>query len=105
MPPTVIGGAALALGAFGASKDRSAARDATAANERSIAASQAFIEEKLEESRSDVLRLAPLTEENRLLGFQGAFDVFQQALPQQLQAFQQGNIIAQNIQQQVLTAQ
>lgn len=100
MPPAALAVGGLALGTFGASKDRRAAKDATKANERSTAASQAFIEKSTAQARGDVLKLAPLAEANRLAGFGGALDVFKQAIPQQLQSFQQGNITAQDIQQQ-----
>ena len=71
--------------------DRSAQKAQTKAN----AAAQEFIAGQAAGAREDILRLAPAAEEARNLGFQGALDVFGQTIPQQLQAFQAGNVGAQ----------
>lgn len=47
------------------------------------------------QARQDINRLYPAAQENLLAGFQGALDVFGQSLPAQTQAFQQGNVNAQ----------
>ena len=48
-----------------------------------------------EQGRQDVLAAFPKAQEARRQGFQGALDVFGQSIPQQLQAFQGGNVGAQ----------
>lgn len=88
-----------------ASKDRGAARDAQSTNEAARQSSQDFIERQSGQAREDVLRLSPLVEQNRLAGFGSALDVIQQFAPQRAEAFQQGNINAQNILQSGLTRQ
>jgi len=105
MPPAAIAIGSIGAGIFGASKDRSAARDATQANVDQRDRSEAFIREQSKQAREDVLGLQPGVEESRLAGFGGALDVFKQALPQQLQAFQQGNLRAQDIQKTGLAQQ
>jgi hypothetical protein len=47
------------------------------------------------QARGDALALAPGGFDARSLGTQGALDVFGQTIPQQLSAFQQGNMGAQ----------
>lgn len=71
--------------------DKSALKAQTKAN----AATKEFIAQQAGAAREDILRLAPASEEARNLGFQGALDVFGQSVPQQLQAFQGGNVGAQ----------
>jgi hypothetical protein len=56
---------------------------------------QKIIRENTAQARSDISTLFPSAAENVTQGFQGALDVFGQALPAQTQAFQQGNIAAQ----------
>jgi len=90
----LAGGAALGAAAL----NRSSVKDANESAQTQRSESQAFIERQGEQGREDVLRLAPLAEESRLKGFEGALDVFSQALPQQFQAFQGGNVGAQQIQ-------
>ena len=51
------------------------------------------------EARSDINRLFPLAQQAGQQGFQSAMDVFGQSAPQQAQAFQGGNVAAQ---QQIL---
>ncbi len=47
------------------------------------------------QARADVLELFPQADVSRNLGFQAALDVLGQTIPSQLQAFQQGNVAAQ----------
>lgn len=56
---------------------------------------QEFIRERAAEARRDVLALFPGIEQNQLTGIQGAFDVLGQTIPQQVGAFQAGNVGAQ----------
>ena len=88
----VIGGAAL-LGAVSSRNSTNKAIDAsTAAGDKSaqqLAASTA-------QARGDLFKLFPAAQQNAQRGYQGALDVFSQALPQQAQQFQAGNVAAQN---------
>jgi hypothetical protein len=53
------------------------------------------------EAKGDLFKLFPAAQQNSQQGFQGALDVFGQSLPAQTQAFQQGNVGAQ---QQLINA-
>lgn len=53
------------------------------------------IDVSTQQARGDVLGLFPEASQARNLGFQAALDVLGQSIPQQLQAFQQGNVGAQ----------
>ena len=72
-----------------------AEKDAARAQQQSAREAQQIVKEQTGAARRDVLNFFPRSEENLLAGFQGALDVFGQALPAQTQAFQQGNIGAQ----------
>jgi hypothetical protein len=70
---------------------------------KSINASEAAGErasEQLNQStakaREDLFKLFPAAQQNTQQGYQGALDVFKQALPQQAGVFQAGNVAAQN---------
>lgn len=76
---------------FGGSDD-SAQRAQTSANRRALE----LFERLSTQARGDVLGLLPTADINRNLGLQAALDVFGQGTGQQLGAFQQGNIGAQN---------
>lgn len=73
----------------GAEKD--AARAQQAGIEKGIAAT----ERATREAKADLNRLFPQAKSDLQQGFQGALDVFGQSLPAQVQAFQGGNIGAQ----------
>jgi hypothetical protein len=89
-----------------ASKDRSQARQATAAGKEisednlilareQAEASRKFIEKSIAQGRSDLLKLFPAAQESRRSGIQAGLDVFNQTIPQQVGAFEQGNLQAQ----------
>jgi hypothetical protein len=59
------------------------------------ARSEEFIRQAAEQSRTDASALFPAAESNANLGFQAALDTIGQYAPQQVGAFQQGNIGAQ----------
>lgn len=61
----------------------------------SNAAAQQLIAEQTEAARADILSLFPAAEQAAQQGFQGALDVFGQTIPQQVSAFQGGNVGAQ----------
>ena len=58
-------------------------------------AAAALAAQRAKEARADVSSLFPAADINRNLGIQGALDVIGQGVPQQLSAFQQGNVGAQ----------
>ena len=53
------------------------------------------IEEQAGVAKEDVRSIFPVAQESRQQGFQGALDVLGQSVPQQIGAFQQGNVQAQ----------
>ena len=70
---------------------------------KSIKASEAAGEKASEQlnqstakAREDLFKLFPASQQNTQQGYQGALDVFNQALPQQAGVFQAGNVAAQN---------
>ena len=71
--------------------EKKAAKAQTAA----IREGQEITKEATEQARKDVMNLYPQARQDALGGFQGALDVFNQALPQQASLFQQGNVGAQ----------
>lgn len=83
----VAGGAAIA--------DTRSARRATESAERQREESQAFIESQIKQARGDLFKLFPQAQESRRLGAQAGLDLIAQTVPQQLGAFQQGNVAAQ----------
>jgi hypothetical protein len=89
-----------------ASKDRAQARSATEAGRQisednlilareQAEASRKFIENSIAQGRADLLKLFPAAQESRRSGIQAGLDVFNQVIPQQVGAFEQGNLQAQ----------
>lgn len=76
-----------------------AEKKAAKAVEKNTREAQQILQENLETARGEAIPLFQGAEQNLLGGFQGALDVFGQSLPAQTQAFQQGNV---NAQQQLL---
>lgn len=75
----------------------SASEQSQAAQIAANTATQRFIEERTAEARADVQRLFPQAQQVATEGFQGALDVIGGGIPQQLAAFQQGNVGAQQV--------
>lgn len=71
--------------------DTSSQEEQLRANE----ASRTDILNAVNQARQDATSLFPTAAENRNLGFQSALDVFGQTIPGQVDAFQQGNVGAQ----------
>lgn len=71
--------------------EKKAAKSQQKGIERGIEAT----ERAAEQARGDLSRLFPQARQESNQGFQGALDVFAQSLPAQTQAFQQGNVGAQ----------
>lgn len=65
------------------------------AQTRANAKAAEFVKEQAALARGDILNLFPTADINRTLGFQAALDVIGETTPQQLGAFQQGNVGAQ----------
>jgi hypothetical protein len=89
---TAIAGAAIVGGISSRNSTKSAVRAQEQAGDRAsgqLAASTA-------QARGDLFNLFPAAQENAQRGYQGALDVFKQALPQQANTFQSGNVAAQN---------
>lgn len=55
-----------------------------------------YAENMRQQSRDDMMRLFGPAQDNLNMGFQGAFDVFGQSMPQGMNLYQQGNVAAQN---------
>jgi len=72
--------------------DDSSQKKQVAANKKS----RAFIEKQAQLARKDVLDLFPAAAENKQTGFQSALDILSQSVPEQIGAFQGGNVAAQN---------
>ena len=75
-------------------KDRSAQRHTLAQNERSAD----VINRNADRAREDVMRLFPAAQHTMQQGVQQALDLYGQSIPQQMGAFQQGNMQAQDAQ-------
>lgn len=88
----VIGGVA-AIGAVASDKQHS--DDAAKAQAATNVSNEQFIREQAEVARADVLPLFAGAAESRALGNQAALDVFGQSAPAQIDAFQSGNVGAQ----------
>ncbi len=87
-----IAGAAVVSGVVGNNSSKravSAQVDAGDKSSQQLAASTA-------QARNDLFKLFPAAQQNTQQGYQGALDVFKQALPQQAGVFQAGNVAAQN---------
>lgn len=78
-----------------------AEKKAAKAQQKGIEAGIAETRRASEQARGDLFNLFPAAQQNANLGFQRALDVFGQSLPAQTQAFQQGNVGAQ---QQLINA-
>lgn len=93
--PTVAAWGVAALGAHGAREDRESAEEISDTSKRQRSESQQFIEDQVEQARGDLFKLFPQAQESRRLGAQAGLDLFGEVIPQQLEAFQGGNVAAQ----------
>lgn len=75
-------------------KDKSAQRHTLAQNQRATET----INRNADRARQDVLRLFPAAQHTMQQGVQQALDLYGQSIPQQMSAFQQGNVGAQEAQ-------
>jgi hypothetical protein len=87
-----IGGAAL----LGAVSSRNSTKSAVRAQEQAGDKASRQLKDATNQARGDLSKLFPASQQNSQQGYQGALDVFKQALPQQANTFQSGNVAAQN---------
>jgi hypothetical protein len=80
----------------GAVASRNATKASVRASEQAGEKSSQQIAASTAQARNDLFKLFPAAQENAQRGYQGALDVFNQALPQQAGVFQAGNVAAQN---------
>lgn len=73
-----------------------AEKDAAKAQQKGIERGMEATEQAIAQARGDISKLFPAAQQNAQQGFQGALDVFGQAIPAQANIFQQGNVAAQN---------
>jgi hypothetical protein len=76
--------------------DRRENRKAVKQAEQQRQASLEFIEKQMKQSRGDLFKLFPASQESMRQGIGASMDVYRQSVPYQAQAFQEGNIAAQN---------
>ena len=89
--------AAIAGGAVvGAVASGSASKGASKAQQNAANTAAAQLDKSTAAARKDLFKLFPAAQDNAMQGYQGALDVFNQALPQQSDIYQQGNVAAQN---------
>lgn len=91
----VIAAGSLVGGALASNANKQASNDLSVANARARYA----LQQGAGKGIMDVNKLFPAAREQADLGFQGALDVYGQSVPSQINAFQQGNVGAQ---QQIL---
>lgn len=72
-----------------------AEKDAAKAIVKGEEAGMQFIREGVAQARGDIQNIFPAAQQALQGGFQGAADIFSQAIPQQANVFQQGNVAAQ----------
>ena len=88
----VIGGGAI----LGAISSRNASKSAVKAQDKAAASAADQTTQAADRARADINRLFPQAQQAGQQGFQGAIDVFNQGINPQMQAFQGGNVAAQN---------
>ena len=89
-----LGGGDIGAGLLGGGVSSSSA-ESLAAQQAANAATQRFIEQQAGQARGDISSLFPQAQDVSRQGFQGALDLIGLGVPQQLGAFQQGNVGAQ----------
>ena len=88
---TAIAGAAV----IGSITNTQASKRSAKASKGANRSAQQFIEDASSQTREDANRLFTNASNDANKGYQGALDVFSQTIPQQVQAFQGGNVAAQ----------
>jgi len=91
-----VGAAIAGAAVVGAVASDRASSKAAKAQGKASDASLAYTKQAADEARADINRLFPQAQQAGQQGFQGAMDVFNQSINPQMQAFQGGNVAAQN---------
>lgn len=94
--PTAVAITTAGVGLLGAHTSNKASKRAARSQQQGQAAALEASKQAAELARSQALPLFNAAQENRQQGFQGALDVFGQSVPAQMNAFQGGNMNAQN---------
>jgi hypothetical protein len=89
--------AATTVAAGSAVADNRNAKKSIKSQERQREDSQAFIERQIERARGDLFKLYPDAQRSRRLGAQAGLNLLGQSIPKQIEAFQGGNVAAQNM--------
>lgn len=97
MAAITTGVVAAGAGIYGAKRDRDAANAATAASAEARDESLAYIKEATDTARNDIFELFPSAQESRQSGIGASMDFLKEALPVQIDTFQQGNVGAQEV--------
>lgn len=92
---TALAAAATVAGVAASRQDRKSAEKNVESAERQKSESEAFIKQARDQARGDIFKLFPSAQESREKGIQASFDLFNQAIPAQLDVFGRGNIAAQ----------
>lgn len=92
MPLAAVIGVSSVLGAV---SSRNASKRAVKSQDKARESAVTETNKSTAQARQDLFNLFPAAEQRAQQGFQGALDVFGQALPAQAQVFQQGNVAAQ----------
>ena len=72
-----------------------AEKDAAKAQTKALEQGQQYTKEAVNQARGDLFKLYPAAQQNSNQGFQAAMDIFGQSVPAQMNAFQGGNVAAQ----------
>ena len=91
-----IGAAMAGTALVGAAASDRASKRAAKSQKQASDASLDYTRQAADQARTDVNRLFPQAQQAGQAGFQGAMNVFNQAINPQMQAFQGGNVAAQN---------
>jgi len=89
--PLAVAGGSIVGAIAGDKSSKRAAKSQKQASDASLA----YTQQAADQARADVNRLFPQAQQAGQAGFQGAMDVFSQAINPQMQSFQRGNVAAQ----------
>ena len=90
-----LAGAVVGAAVVGGVATNVAANKAASATDKATRGSIAATQQAAQQARGDINKISPEAQQSANLGFQGALDTFGQSVPAQLQAFQEGNVGAQ----------
>ena len=90
-----VGAAIAGAAVVGAVASDRASKKAAGASKYASDTASAETRRAADEARADIFKLFPASQDALAGGYQGAADIFGQAMPQQADVFQQGNVAAQ----------